>query len=165
MIDISTLDDGTSSIHRQRFAAAPVFDPTDLEATAHHVFDGAVSVHERGWIRPALYHKKVVRGKLVDISEKSLEKRLERICVCLRTRKATVDDAVRGGVTLALLCDNPEARGCTKASNNMGNKKRGERLKAQKAAKLQAQQPKHDEEQEQEQQEQEDDEEEEEDNE
>jgi hypothetical protein len=49
--------------------------------------------------------------------------------MCFRQNKATVDDAIRGGVTLALLCDNPEARGFTKASNNTGNERRGQRLK------------------------------------
>jgi hypothetical protein len=129
MIDISDISDGDASIHRQRFAVAQIFDPMDLEATAHHIFDAALAVHERGWNRPSVYHKKVVRGKLTDVSEKSVETRLARICICLRQRKATVDDAIRGGVTLALLCDNPEARGFTKASNNSGNRKRGERLK------------------------------------
>jgi hypothetical protein len=81
-----------------------------------------------------VYHKKVVRGKLTDVSENSLERRLARICLCLRQKKATVDDAMRGGVTLALLCDNPEARGFTKLSNNAGNAKRGERLRAAKKA-------------------------------
>jgi hypothetical protein len=129
MIDISDLDDGDTSIHRHRLTNMVKFDPMDLEATAHHIFDGAIAVHERGWNRPTVYHKKVVRGKLMDISEKSLEKRLSRICLVLRQKKATVDDAVRGGVTLALLCDNPEARGFTKSSNNSGNTKRGIKLK------------------------------------
>lgn len=129
MVDITAISDGESSIHRQRFTETMGFEPMDLEATAHHVFDSALAVHERGWTRPKVYHKKVVRGKLTDVSEKSLETRLTRICLCLKQKKATVDDAVRGGVTLALLCDNPEARGFTKISNNTGNKKRGERLK------------------------------------
>src|SRR4051812_16258111 len=120
MIDISTISDGDSSIHRQRFTKALGFEAADLEATAHHIFDAALAVHERGWNRPKVYHKKVVRGKLTDVSEKSLETRLARICLCLQQKKATVDDAVRGGVTLALLCDNPEARGFTKLSNNTG---------------------------------------------
>ena len=132
MIDITYVSDSDTSIHRQRFVATATFDPADLEATAHHIFDSAVAVHERGWTRPHVYYKKVVRGKLVDVSEKSLESRLARICYCLRQKKATVDDAVRGGVTLALLCDNPEARAFTKASNNTGNKKRGERLRKAK---------------------------------
>jgi hypothetical protein len=96
--------------------------------------DEALAVHERGWVRPTIYHKKVVRGKLTDVSEKCLERRLARICLCLQQKKATVDDALRGGVTLALLCDNPEARGFTKLSNNAGNAKRGERLRAAKEA-------------------------------
>ncbi|KAF2131966.1 hypothetical protein P153DRAFT_277556, partial [Dothidotthia symphoricarpi CBS 119687] len=129
MIDVSCISDGASSIHRQRFVETAVFDGADLEATAHHVFDAAVAVHVRGWNRPVVYHKKVVRGKLTDVSRRSLERRLARVCLCLRHRKATVDDALRGGVTLALLCDNPEARGFTKLSNNVGNMKRGERLK------------------------------------
>ncbi|KAF1913555.1 hypothetical protein BDU57DRAFT_540965 [Ampelomyces quisqualis] len=132
MIDVSQISDGASSIHRTRFTTLnpdKKFDALDLEATAHHIFDMALSVHERGWTRPKIYHKKAVRGKLVDVSEKSIEARLSQICDCLRQKKAVVDDAVRGGVTLALLCDNPEARSFTKNSNNAGNKKRGERLK------------------------------------
>jgi hypothetical protein len=74
---------------------------------------------------------------LTDVSEKSLERRLSRICLCLKQKKATVDDALRGGVTLALLCDNPEARGFTKLSNNTGNKKRGERLRLAKGTETQ----------------------------
>lgn len=126
---MSEISDGTSSIHRLRFTNGQTFDQIDLEATAHHVFDEALAVHERGWARPIIYHKKVVRGKLADVSENSLETRLARICLCLKQKKAAVDDAMRGGVTLALLCDNPEARGFTKLSNNTGNKKRGERLR------------------------------------
>ena len=133
MIDITYVSDSDTSIHRQRFVATATFEPADLEATAHHIFDSALAVHERGWNRPNVYYKKVVRGKLIDVSEKSLESRLARICYCLRQKKATVDDAVRGGVTLALLCDNPEARAFTKASNNNGNKKRGERLRQVKS--------------------------------
>ncbi|KAG9187819.1 hypothetical protein G6011_05690 [Alternaria panax] len=134
MIDISNVSDSANSIHRTRFMVEQAFNPLDLEATAHHVFDEALAVHERGWVRPVIYHKKVVRGKLTDVSEKCLERRLARICLCLQQKKATVDDAVRGGVTLALLCDNPEARGFTKLSNNAGNAKRGERLRAAKEA-------------------------------
>ncbi|KNG44239.1 hypothetical protein DDE82_007088 [Stemphylium lycopersici] len=129
MIDISCTTDGRSSIHRTRFEQATAFDALDLEAAAHHVFDAALAVHDRGWNRPLVYHKRVVRGKLIDVSERSVEKRLARICTVLQQKKATVDDAVRGGVTLALLCDNPEARGFTKCSNNVGNEKRGKRLK------------------------------------
>lgn len=140
MIDISSVADGDSSIHRQRFTDSAVFDPDDLEAVAHHIFDSALAVHERGWVRPSVYHKKVVRGKLTDVSEKSLESRLVRICLCLKQKKATVDDAMRGGVTLALLCDNPDARGFTKLSNNNGNKKRGERLKQAREQREQSQQ-------------------------
>ncbi|KAL1796974.1 hypothetical protein ACET3X_005514 [Alternaria dauci] len=138
MIDISNVSDSKNSIHRTRFMVEPAFDPLDLEAAAHHVFDEALAVHERGWVRPTIYHKKVVRGKLTDVSEKCLERRLARICLCLQQKKATVDDAVRGGVTLALLCDNPEARGFTKLSNNAGNAKRGERLRAAKEAEAEA---------------------------
>jgi hypothetical protein len=139
MIDISDMTDGESSIHRVRFADDTTFDPLDLEAAAHHVFDSALAVHERGWNRPLVYHKRVVRGKLTDVSEKCLERRLARICLCLKHKKATVDDALRGGVTLALLCDNPEARGFTKVSNNTGNKKRGERLRRAKGSETQQQ--------------------------
>lgn len=130
MVDTSNMTDGEQSIHRVRFTQKPLpFDPLDLEATAHHIFDEAIAVHERGWNRPTVYHKKVVRGKLVDLSETSVEMRLSRICLCLQQKKSSVDDAIRGGVTLALLCDNPEARSFTKQSNDVGNKKRGERLK------------------------------------
>ncbi|KAF2625927.1 hypothetical protein BU25DRAFT_472731 [Macroventuria anomochaeta] len=129
MIDIRYITDGDSSIHRARFTQTRAFHALDLEATAHHIFDEAIAVHERGWIRPTVYHKKVVRGKLIDLSENSLEMRLSRICLCLQQKKSSVDDAIRGGVTLALLCDNPEARSFTKASNDVGNKKRGMRLK------------------------------------
>jgi hypothetical protein len=139
MIDISDMTDGESSIHRVRFADDTTFDPLDLEAAAHHVVDSALAVHERGWNRPLVYHKRVVRGKLTDVSEKCLERRLARICLCLKHKKATVDDALRGGVTLALLCDNPEARGFTKVSNNTGNKKRGERLRRAKGSETQQQ--------------------------
>ena len=132
MISVSDISDGHASIHRLRFTTYNKdkrFEALDLEAVAHHVFDMALSVHERGWTRPKIYHKKAVRGKLVDLSEQSVEERLSRICACLREKKAVVDDAVRGGITLALLCDNPEARSFTKFSNDNGNKKRGERLK------------------------------------
>lgn len=132
MIDISAITDKPASVHRQRFtqrSSTPAFEALDLEATAHHVFDEAIAVHERGFNRPKVYYKNTVRGKLVDISEKSVELRLSRICLVLRETKSTVDDALRGGVTLALLCDNPEARRFTKASNDAGNAKRGERLK------------------------------------
>ncbi|KAI4956388.1 hypothetical protein J4E91_000599 [Alternaria rosae] len=132
MIDISNISDGEQSIKRIRFSENMAFDPMDIEAAAHHVFDEAIAVHERGWVRSIVYHKRVVRGKLTDVSERSLERRLARICFCLQRGKAMCDDVMRGGVTLALLCDNPEARGFTKLMNNLGNAKRGERLKAAK---------------------------------
>jgi hypothetical protein len=44
-----------------------------------------------------------------------------------------VDDVVRGGIPMALLCDNPEARLATKLSNNCGNDKRSDRLALAKA--------------------------------
>ncbi|KAI4637477.1 hypothetical protein J4E83_000293 [Alternaria metachromatica] len=128
IIDISDVRDGEKSINVVRFEQE-AWDPTDIEATAHHIFDEAIAVHTRGWVRPNIYHKKVVRGKLMDISEGSAERRLARICLLLRHVKAACDDALRGGLTLALLCDNPEARGSTKDSNNNGNGKRGKRMK------------------------------------
>lgn len=130
MINSTDVTDGVKSVHRVRFTKKIAFDPLDLEAAAHAVFDEAIAVHERGWNRPRVYHKNTVRGKLVDISGGSVELRLSRICLVLGETKSAVDDAVRGGVTLALLCDNPEARRFTKESNNVGNQKRGERLKA-----------------------------------
>ncbi|KAH9866441.1 hypothetical protein IAQ61_008446 [Plenodomus lingam] len=134
MIDVSDISDSDSSIHRQRFTKQGMdktFTAIDLEAAAHHVFDKAIAVHTRGWHRPKLYHKLAMRGKMFDLTESSLEARLSQICKCLKRTKASVDDAVRGGVTLALLCDNPVARGFTKESNNAGNKARGQRLKEQ----------------------------------
>lgn len=107
-----------------------IHDPIDLEATAHHIFDRAVAVHEIGWNRLLIYYKDAKRGKLVDVGEKCLERRLACICRVLQQQKSIVDDALRGGITLRLLCDNPAARGATKISNNLGNKKRGLRLKA-----------------------------------
>ncbi|KAF3051665.1 hypothetical protein E8E11_010294 [Didymella keratinophila] len=130
MINSANITDGGKSVHRVRFTKKIAFEPLDLEAAAHAVFDEAIAVHERGWNRPRVYHKHTVRGKLVDISGGSVELRLSRICLVLSETKSAVDDAVRGGVTLALLCDNPEARRFTKESNNVGNQKRGERLKA-----------------------------------
>ncbi|KAH8719363.1 hypothetical protein GQ44DRAFT_366446 [Phaeosphaeriaceae sp. PMI808] len=120
--------DSKKAVHLTRLQKATAFTAADIEAKAHHIFDSALAVHERGWIRPQIYHKKVKRGKLLDISEKSLESRLSRICFCLRRSKAVVDDAMRGGVPLALLCDNPEARSFTKQSNSSGNSKRGKKL-------------------------------------
>jgi hypothetical protein len=137
MIDISDIVDTDNSIHRQRFADPKIagFDPEDLEAAAHHIFDACLRVHERGWCRPVAYHKNVKRGSLKDVAHDSIERRLAQVCQILRESKAAVDDAIRGGVTLALLVDNPTARSATKLSNNNGNKNRGKRLKLAKKAK------------------------------
>ncbi|KAI4713377.1 hypothetical protein J4E89_002357 [Alternaria sp. Ai002NY15] len=132
IIDVSDVRDSGKSTKLVRFEKQAVYDPADIEATAHHVFDEAVAVHTRGWVRPNVYHKKVVRGKLTDVSEGSAERRLARICFLLKHVKAACDDALRGGLTLALLCDNPEARGSTKDSNNNGNGKRAKRTKVVK---------------------------------
>jgi hypothetical protein len=129
MIDVSCITDSESSIHRNRFVVAKAFDEKDIEAAAHKIFDEALAVHERGWNKPIVYYKKVHRGKLQDQCLDSVEKRLALICKCLSESKAAVDDALRGGITLALVCDNPIARGGTKQSNNAGNARRGERLK------------------------------------
>jgi hypothetical protein len=129
MIDVSCITDSESSIHRNRFAVTKAFDEKDIEAAAHKIFDEALAVHERGWNKPIVYYKKVHRGKLQDQCLDSVEKRLALICKCLSESKAAVDDALRGGITLALVCDNPIARGGTKQSNNAGNARRGERLK------------------------------------
>ncbi|KAJ4384297.1 hypothetical protein N0V86_001144 [Didymella sp. IMI 355093] len=129
MINSSRITDGARSVHRLRFTSRVSFEALDLEAAAHGVFDEAIAVHERGWNKPGVYHKHTVRGKLVDVSGGSVELRLSRICRVLEETKSAVDDAVRGGVTRALLCDNPEARRFTKESNNLGNRKRGERLR------------------------------------
>jgi hypothetical protein len=128
MIDVRDVKDGAKSIHRARITKFRGYDESDLEATAHHIFDVAIKVHQVGWTHPALYHKDAKRGKLKDLSEGSVEARLAKICECLRSRKATVDDSLRGGIPLALLCDNPYARCGTKESNNTGNAKRGKRL-------------------------------------
>jgi hypothetical protein len=129
MIDVSCIADSESSIHRNRFVVAKAFEEKDIEAAAHKIFDEALAVHERGWNKPIVYYKKVHRGKLQDLCLDSVEKRLALICKCLSESKAAVDDALRGGITLALVCDNPIARGGTKQSNNAGNARRGERLK------------------------------------
>ena len=129
MIDVSCITDSESSIHRQRFVDSKVFDEKDIEAAAHKIFEEAVAVHERGWNYPMVYYKKVHRGKLEDQCLDSVEKRLALICRCLAESKAAVDDALRGGITLGLVCDNPMARGGTKQSNNTGNRRRGERLR------------------------------------
>ena len=133
MIDISDeLTDGERSVHRARFTENAAFDPLDLEAAAHHVFDQAIAVHLHGWCKPALYQKKAMRGRLSDLLETSVERRLASICDILKHTKAAVDDVMRGGITLALLCDNPVARSSTKIANNTGNEKRGQRLKVAK---------------------------------
>jgi len=132
MIDISNIDDGKDSPHRRRIVKEQAHEPWDLEATAHHIFDRAVAVHEVGWNRSMVYYKEAKRGKLIDLGEKCLERRLTCICMALQQQKAVVDDAVRGGITLRLLCDNPTARAATKKSNNTGNRKRGMKLKALK---------------------------------
>jgi len=136
MIDISQIIDTRHSIHAQRFADPQIagFDPKDLEAAAHHIFDSCLRVHERGWCHPVAYHKNVKRGTLTDIAHDSIERRLAQVCLLLRNSKAVVDDAIRGGITLALLVDNPTARGATKLSNNNGNKNRGMRLKLAREA-------------------------------
>jgi hypothetical protein len=140
MICTQQITDSEASTNRTRFTKLKVFDELELEAAAHHVFDKAIAVHERGWTRPKVYHKNTVRGKLVDKSETSLEMRLSRICLLLQHTKSAVDDVMRGGLTLALLCDNPEARKHTKQSNDVGNAKRGQRLKQTSTKKTVAQQ-------------------------
>lgn len=128
MIDISNMIDGPTSVNRRRFEDEPFWDTQDLEAVAHNIFDATIAVHERGWNRLDTYHKKTVRGKLQDKALQSVEMRLAMICDLLRTSKAVVDDCLRGGVTLALVADNPACRQATKESNNIGNNKRGVRL-------------------------------------
>ncbi len=141
MIDISNVGDKVGSIKSKRMATkkddgeTTTFDPMDLEAAAHHVFDLAIAAHEGGWSRPLIYHKPAVRGKQFDLSKRSLEKRLAMICFCLKYNKAMVDDAVRGGISLWLLCDNPVSRWHSKMANNRGNGEKAKRLKEQKDAK------------------------------
>ncbi|EUC47921.1 hypothetical protein COCMIDRAFT_89038 [Bipolaris oryzae ATCC 44560] len=132
IIDISNIDDSKQSCHRRRIKEELAYDTKDLEATAHHIFDRAIGVHEVGWNRLLLYHKEAKRGKLIDLGERCLERRLACICTALQQQKAVVDDALRGGITLRLLCDNPTARAATKKSNNAGNRKRGLKLKVLK---------------------------------
>lgn len=133
MIDTPLIKDTPKSIHRTRFLTS-VFDPIELESVAHNLFDACIKVHQRGFNRVLLYHKKAIRGKLVDTATESVELRLVKLCSCLRKCKAAVDDAIRGGISMALLVDNPAAREFTKESNNAGNKKRGERLRSVKEA-------------------------------
>ncbi|OAL57056.1 hypothetical protein IQ07DRAFT_496839 [Pyrenochaeta sp. DS3sAY3a] len=138
MVDIGSIQDSARSVHRDRFENAKDFSGKELEACAHKIFDAAIAVHEVGWTRPRVYHKRVVRGKLADVGAKSLEVRLLRLCEALKGNKAMVDDAMRGGISLALLVDNPTARSNTKLSNNAGNKKRGERLQVAKRMETEA---------------------------
>jgi hypothetical protein len=147
MIEISNISDTMNSIHRQRFCDPNVagFEQADLEAAAHNIFDACLKVHEAGWCYPAIYHKNVKRGNLLDTASNSVEKRLAQVCNILRGSKAAVDDAIRGGLTLALLVDNPTARAKTKESNNRGNAARGDRLKlANKAKKALERKPNND---------------------
>jgi hypothetical protein len=127
MIDCRKVIDTEKSTNRTRLETL-FWDPLDLEAAAHNIFDGAVNVHARGFIHPAIYHKRTVRGKLIDTTLSSVEMRMSKICNLLRTSKAVVDDCMRGGITLALVVDNPTAREATKVSNNAGNTKRGTKL-------------------------------------
>ncbi|KAF2786424.1 hypothetical protein K505DRAFT_259956, partial [Melanomma pulvis-pyrius CBS 109.77] len=139
MIANSDLADGLKSTHYDRFVVKKAFDPDDLEATAHHIFDKACAVHERGWSRYQIYHKEAVRGSLVDISKNCVETRLQRICKLLRRNKSLCNDALQGGLTLAQLVDNPYLRAGSKGQNNKGNAVRGKRLEA--GRKLLEQQP------------------------
>ncbi|KAF2867126.1 hypothetical protein BDV95DRAFT_610998 [Massariosphaeria phaeospora] len=126
MINTAQIIDGAGSNHLKRFTVykPEELEALDVEAVAHEIFDACVHVHEKGWTYLKLYHKDSVRGSKVDSSKKSLRMRLERICHVLKTVKATCDDALRSGVTLALLADNPDIRIATKKANNTGNAKR-----------------------------------------
>ncbi|CAI6337716.1 unnamed protein product [Periconia digitata] len=130
MIDISELRDTQKSIHAQRFlqVTAMAWGDLDMESTAWHVLERTLDVHLVGWTRPQVYHVEAKRGKKTDVPPGSLEERLEAVCTALRLSKACVDDALRGGLELDLLCDNPIARLSTKESNNAGNLARSSRL-------------------------------------
>ncbi|KAF2709732.1 hypothetical protein K504DRAFT_534056 [Pleomassaria siparia CBS 279.74] len=140
MIDVSSTTDTGASTHLKRFTdekhggAKDSFDQQDLEATAHHIFEKACAVHERGFNRYRIYHRESKRGAFVDLSKENVEKRLEQICKILRHNKSIVNDALQGGLTLAILCFNPYQRAGTKEQNNTGNAKRGERLRAGRKA-------------------------------
>ncbi|KAF2741891.1 hypothetical protein M011DRAFT_482139 [Sporormia fimetaria CBS 119925] len=135
MIDVTAIQDCANSPHRKRFMQG-VWDPLDLEATAHHVFEKVLAVHEQGWARPMLYHKKAVRGDRMDTAGNDAGKRLQLVCEVLRTNKAACNDAIQGGITLARLVYNPKMVELTKAGNNTANQDRGKRLKLGKEAEL-----------------------------
>jgi hypothetical protein len=137
MINIDNLDDEGKSIHMYRFQDKVAFEADDLEAVAHHVFDKAVAVHEKGFTWPLIYRDKAVRktSAKFDKSWDSLEHRLSLICDLLSSSKAACDDVIRGGVTLALTVDNPTARLETKRSNNKSNKQKSARLRKAATAK------------------------------
>ncbi|KAF2643090.1 hypothetical protein P280DRAFT_364927, partial [Massarina eburnea CBS 473.64] len=146
MVNGQTLLDSEQSIHRKRFREGTriknperpideeIFDSMDIEAAAHSVFDACLKVHTEGWTRPRIYHREPKRGPLVDDSLGSLERRLEACADLFQCSKAAVDDAIRGGITLRLLVDNPCWRKATKISNNKGNLIRAIRLRNQKRA-------------------------------
>jgi hypothetical protein len=136
MIDRSRVLDGDTSTHYKRFCGdVKVIDEDDLEAAAHQVFDQACIVHEAGWHRPKLYHKEASRGKLVDPHKGDVEGRLASICEVLKQNKASCNDALQGGLTLAKLVYNPHQRLSSKAGNNDNNQWKKLRLNGVKGLK------------------------------
>ncbi|KAJ4286423.1 hypothetical protein N0V90_013122 [Kalmusia sp. IMI 367209] len=128
MINVDLVFDNRTSNIAARFTKNRHFSQDDLEATAHAIFDECIAVHERGWNNYEYHYKDPKRGKLVDTTAASLELRLERICGILKHNKASCNDCVDGGITLAQMCHNPIARADTKTANNKGNVKRALRL-------------------------------------
>lgn len=129
MISVNNLVDNLSSVHLKRFTLVHELDPSDLEAAAHHVFEKAIAVHERGWTRPSVYHREAIRGKLADQHKNNVEARLATICETMRVSKAACNDALQGGLSLARLVHNPDQRKAGKEGNNVGNVNKAQRLK------------------------------------
>lgn len=134
MIDIRNPIDGLgqNAIHVKRFRDSVTFDPADIEACAHKVFDYALHIHQQGWNRTQVYHRVVTRGSSADQGEHSIEVRLQRLCLMFRLRKSMVNDCLRGGVDMRLTVENPDCRWNTKRNNDRGNAKRSLRLENSK---------------------------------
>lgn len=134
MVDVSVASDGKTSWQYKRFGTQSAYDPDDLEAAAHNVFDRALAVHRTGWTRPLIYQKVAVRGKRQDKGGESVLHRLEAICAVLQQSKAAVDEAIQGGLKLARLCYNPYERKVGKKGNQSANINKASQIAAGKAA-------------------------------
>ncbi|KAF2021721.1 hypothetical protein BU24DRAFT_446676 [Aaosphaeria arxii CBS 175.79] len=128
MISTDKATDGPTSCYLRRIKTMSI-SPADLEAAAHHVFDTAITVHEKGWCRPLMYHSEA-RGQLRFRCMNNILDRLIAICECLAHSKAAVNDAIQGGVPLHRLVNNPRERMKTKQWKNRSNALRKRQLEA-----------------------------------